>query len=131
MAVVTRDAREAGPMSDNYFTSSDDDLPRTVRLRKEEMARAEAARHHYAGGPTGLDDDYPGFKPPGGERVTVDRLEIPFFHLMKFFIKAVFAAIPALLLAVPLLMGIFLLASKVVDHYLPWLVKMRIVINYG
>ncbi len=86
-----------------------EDLPRTLRREREARQRAmreEEARRRgdtlthdfrerererepvpahagYAGGPAGT---------------TVTRINVPFFRLAAFFIKAVFAAIPALIL---------------------------------
>ncbi|MFN3868852.1 MAG: hypothetical protein ACK4MF_07300, partial [Hyphomicrobiaceae bacterium] len=56
----------------------------------------------------------------------VTRLDVPFFHLMTFFIKAVFAAIPALLLLGGLLWG----AGHLLQTYFPWLVKAQILIHF-
>ena len=59
--------------------------------------------------------------------VTVTALDIPFFRLMAFFLKAALAAIPALLLLGLLLFGI----GQLLQTYLPWLVKMRILVTFG
>ena len=68
----------------------------------------------------------PGEDPPA----MVTRLQLPFFHLMGFMLKAVLAGVPALVLAVVLLMGIFWVAGQTVEHYVPWLVKMRIIVTF-
>lgn len=78
-----------------------EDLPRTLRREREARQRArreEEARkrgdsltHDFtAPGPTGYTPDA-----AGG---VVTRINVPFFRLVAFFIKAVFAAIPALII---------------------------------
>jgi hypothetical protein len=56
----------------------------------------------------------------------VTRFDVPFFRLMAFFIKAVFAAIPALIILGALLW----LAGDVLRNLFPWLVKMQILIRF-
>jgi hypothetical protein len=91
--------------------ADDDDLPRTLRrerdarereLREREAPSAMAESGYgvptgsgtgYAGG--GIGYEYAG--PSGAGAVTVTRFRVPFFHLMTFLIKAVFAAVPALI----------------------------------
>ena len=116
-------------MADPQFSSTaDDDLPRTLRRERDARQREALGRSldapsyranetaDYAHGP---------FDQPTPERVTVSRIDVPFFHLMLFFIKAVFAAIPALLL-----LGVLLwLAGDLLMTYFPHLVKMQIIIK--
>ena len=64
----------------------------------------------------------PGEDPPA----TVTRLQLPFFHMMGFFIKAVLAAIPALIL----LMLILWACGQIAQTYLPWLVKMKVLVTF-
>ena len=64
----------------------------------------------------------PGEYPPA----TVARLDVPFLHLVVFCLKAVLAAIPALLLLMLILWGV----GQIAQMYLPWLVKMRILITF-
>ena len=123
----------------NFPLSADsdlDDLPRT--LRREHEARAREAREReeqrrrdappadaprYLGG----DDNYAAERiaaelPPG----TVTRIEVPFFRLMAFFLKAVIAAIPALIL-----LGVILwFGGQLLQTFYPELVKMRILISF-
>jgi hypothetical protein len=102
-------------MAEPRFAEDDDDLPRTLRrerdarereLREREMAPAEdgygQAGPQAYGSPT-YGYDYP---PAGDGSVTVTRLKIPFLHLVAFFMKAVLAAIPALVLLTVLLWGL-------------------------
>jgi hypothetical protein len=144
-------------MADTPYSAEDgNDLPRTVRQQqKEARARDQVARdilnaprQPYAREPqpaaraagmsagsaqlaadVGRGQEYtqvqrlaPGESPPA----TVTRLELPFMHMVMFFLKAVLAAIPALLLMMAILWGI----GQVAQHYLPWLVKMRVLITF-
>jgi hypothetical protein len=140
-------------MADTPYSAEDgNDLPRTVRQQqKEARARDQVARdilnaprQPYAREPQpvaraagaaqlaadmGRGQEYnqvqrlaPGESPPA----TVTRLELPFLHMMTFFLKAVLAAIPALLLLMAILWGI----GQLAQHYLPWLVKMRVLITF-
>lgn len=120
-----------------------DDLPRT--LRRERESRERAAREQAAreqGGPsmpqTGWDrggqtpavqpsygqEPEPGTDPPPG--ATVRRIKVPFFSLMGFFIKAVFAAVPALLILIAMLYGL----GMILQAYFPQLIKMKILITF-
>lgn len=69
-----------------------------------------------------------GYTPPGetSGAVTVRRLKVPFFSLMAFFIKAVFAAIPAILILVAMLWGL----GVALQTYFPQLIKMKILISF-
>jgi hypothetical protein len=94
--------------------ADDDDLPRTLRrerdAREREMREREAASIDEGFGAAGA-QAYPAqpygydYMPAGHNGVTVTRLRIPFVHLMLFFLKAVVAAIPALILLTVLLWG--------------------------
>ena len=58
--------------------------------------------------------------------MSVSRLDIPFLHLMRFFLKAVFAAVPALIV-----LGIMVwTAGHVLQLLFPQLVKMQILILF-
>ena len=96
--------------------ADDDDLPRTLRrerdarereMREREMPSAVPDNAYGGSGaasyatPPGAGYDYGGAEPSG----TVTRLQIPFVHLVLFFLKAAVAAIPALLLLTVLLWG--------------------------
>jgi hypothetical protein len=108
-----------------------DDLPRTLRREREARERAtreEEARKRAAT----LAHDYgvgsapnPGYGPEAVP-AAVTRFDVPFFRLMAFFIKAVFAAIPALIILGALLW----LAGDVLRNLFPWLVKMQILIRF-
>jgi hypothetical protein len=126
--------------------AQDDDIPQT--FRRERDAREKEAREREAKArdarereirardtkaaqtypaATDLPHDYtlPDIREvPRG--VVVSALKIPFLRLMAFFIKAVFAAIPALLILIGLLWGI----GQIAQTYFPWLIKMRILIQF-
>jgi len=95
--------------------ADDDDLPRTLRRERDAREREKREREREL---PGLPDE--GFGPGAGRAATpsyaydgsavdgggtVRRLDIPFVHLMMFFMKAVVAAIPALILLTVLLWG--------------------------
>lgn len=95
--------------------ADDDDLPRTLRrerdarereLRERELPAAtpdEAFTGHHGAGYA--QPPYAHDYPQHGASGTVTRLEIPFGHLVTFFLKSVIAAIPALILLTVLLWG--------------------------
>ena len=118
----------------------DDDLPRT--LRREREAQARRAREQELELPDGADrpaagGDAPPFEGPAFEDerydyddidpapATVTRLDVPFLHLMVFFLKAVIAGIPALIL----LLAILWLCGEVLTATFPELIKMQILIR--
>ena len=124
------------------FSDETDDLPRTFRREKEARAREarERAARERAAAPslsTGA-DDYS--RQPrvynsavDGLRVdekapaaTVRSFDVPFTHLVAFFLKAVLAAIPALIL-----LGVILwFAGAGLQALFPQLIKMKILIGF-
>jgi hypothetical protein len=110
----------------HFAATAEEDLPRTLRREKE--ARQREALGRSMDGPAYRAPETPVFDvepraPHADEGVTVALLKIPFFELMLFFIKAVFAAIPALFL-----LGVLLwVAGDVLMAYFPELVKMQII----
>lgn len=113
----------------------DDDLPRTLRRAREEQERER--RERASDVPLGVPQGQPiaveparhydpappmGYAPSGA----VTRFEVPFFHLVRFFLKAVFAAIPALLLLAALLW----LGGKALQTFFPHLGRMQIHIQF-
>ncbi|HRN83505.1 MAG TPA: hypothetical protein PK857_01690 [Hyphomicrobium sp.] len=128
----------------NFALTADsdfDDLPRT--LRRERALRAKEARERKAreererDGPSfdAFGDPPPylarAFAPPvayGDDPfpASVHRFDVPFIKLAAFFLKAVIAAIPALIL-----LGILLyFAGKGLEAYFPDLVRMKILISF-
>ena len=104
-----------------------DDLPRTIR--RERDARDREAREKAAVVPTGptasttLERSGGDFRLPA-PAATVTAFDVSFGKLMKFFIKAVFAAIPALLLLTAMLW----LFGQGLQQAFPQLLKMKILI---
>ena len=119
-------------MPEPHFSTMDDDLPRTFRRERE--ARERQALERDAPPPLLRKTSAPHRPPPDpvaasalpGESVTVTRFEVPFGHLAKFFVKAVFAALPALILLTVVLWGV----GEVLQRYFSWLLKMRILIQF-
>ena len=136
-------------MSDGKYqplTGEMDDLPRTLRREREKLERA--AREQMPAERTSWDrgqgpsaqapfgaaeaaNAFPyenGYPAPGSDvsKTTVTRFRVPFFSLMGFFIKAVFAAIPALLILIAMLYGLGL----ALQQYFPQLIKMKILISF-
>jgi hypothetical protein len=131
-----------GPIGDDPA----DDLPRTFRREKEARAREakERADRERAAAPTL--STAPDLKPAAAspkiyaetiaaEPATTDtpypavvrQFDVPFMHLVKFFLKAVFAAIPALIL----LTAILWLLGGLLEMAFPDLIKMKILIGFG
>jgi hypothetical protein len=128
----------------------DDDLPRTLRREREAQARRareqdESRRAREQDESRGSRENEltqkavltPDIAPPPFEPdhydyddlepapATVTKLDIPFLHLMMFFLKAVIAGIPALILLLAILWGI----GEVLTATFPELIKMKILIG--
>jgi hypothetical protein len=106
-----------------------DDLPRTFRRAREEQEREREAREReqkamVAEAPPGYaaDFDADGLAQPA----VVTAVRMPFLGLVKFFLKAVVAAIPALILLLAILWGI----GEILMKFFPSLVKMQILIRF-
>jgi hypothetical protein len=114
-------------MAEPQFSSHpDDDLPRTIRRERDARQRSNAAPQQSSYAASSNSSHSADHAPGEGPVVTVTALEVPFFRLMAFFIKAVFAAIPALIL-----LGLILFAiGQVAQTFVPWLIKARIVITF-
>jgi hypothetical protein len=130
--------------SPDFDPLSDDseDLPRTFRREKEARAREareRAAQERAANpslpmGPEGRSGPQPQIYAadvgPGVENppfpASVRRIDVPFVHLVTFFLKAVLAAIPALIL-----LGVVLwFAGAALETLFPSLIKMKILISF-
>jgi hypothetical protein len=119
-------------MSDTRgYTDGPDDIPRTFRREREARERAAAAQtpevpnyaaNSQAYNPQSYDAAFGSDVPPG----VVKKFKVPFFSLMAFFMKAVLAAIPALLLLSIMLWGL----GQMLTKYFPWLLKLKIVISF-
>jgi hypothetical protein len=108
-----------------------EDLPRTLRREREVRERAAREREAKARAAT-LTHDFGAsdtrHEQPADEAVagTVTRFDVPFFHLVFFFLKAVFAAIPALIV-----LGVLLwYAGALLKAYYPELIHTQILIQF-
>lgn len=109
-----------------------EDLPRTLRREKEARERAAREREVKARAAT-LTHDFgasdtrgEGSVPTDGIGGAVTRFDVPFGHLMLFSIKAVLAAIPALIL-----LGVLMwVAGALLKAYYPALIHMQILITF-
>jgi hypothetical protein len=140
----SRDANSGvAAMTDARMAVADggpDDLPRTFRRERDAQreqrdreARERAAVDQafapppepaYAPEPASHGYEQP-FPVPYATGI-VTALQIPFFKLMMFFIKSVFAAIPAIIILGMLLWG----AGQLLTTYMPALLKMKILITF-
>ncbi len=106
-------------MAESAFSHPDDDLPRTLRRERDARQRA-AAQPSYATPSRAMALDMP------ADGVAVTRFDVPFFRLAWFLMKCVIAGLPAIALLGAVLFGI----GKVLETYFPWLLKMKIAINF-
>ena len=141
-------------MSDGKYqplADSSDDLPRTLRRAREQQVREQQTREAQSreggertawdrgqtpgaqgtgyGVPSAAspyDTAYPAGVGEGVAAGTVTRFKVPFGALMGFFIKAVFAAVPAILILVLKLYGL----GIALQTYFPQLIKMKILISF-
>jgi hypothetical protein len=119
----------------SYPDGGPDDIPRTFRREREARERAAqdaaaAAVPAYPNAQTYQGSQaYQGYDQPPVNEVppgVVKKFKVPFFSLMFFFIKAVLAGIPALILLSAMLWG----GGQLLTKYFPWLLKMKIVISF-
>ncbi|CCB64150.1 MULTISPECIES: hypothetical protein [unclassified Hyphomicrobium] len=135
----------AGPDLDPLLDDTED-LPRTLRREKEARAREarERAAQERAAAPTlsmGPDDRSrpqpqiyaaSDFTPNAAAAaatlapVSVRKIDVPFVELMLFFLKAVIASIPALILLGTVLWTL----GTLLEMIFPWLIKMKILISF-
>lgn len=101
-----------------------DDLPRTLRRERDRQAAESASTMpspayevHHDGYQDGVMDE--------PTAASVRRFDVPFLHLMFFLLKAVIAAIPALLL----LTVILWFAGQALQAFFPELVQLKILIS--
>lgn len=57
---------------------------------------------------------------------SVQRFDVPFMHLVTFFLKAAVAAIPALIL----LTMVMWIGGQILKFFFPWLLKAQILIHF-
>ena len=103
-----------------------DDLPRTLRREHEARRKRDAA----PGDPprfVSRDDGYArALQMDDPPPATVTRIDVPFFRLMFFFLKAVVAAIPALILLTAILWA----GGQLAQRFYPELIKAKILITF-
>jgi hypothetical protein len=114
-----------------FSMQADDDLPRTIRREREaKEAREREARERDARERLSMEAtpvhsfqrEAPyAFGPPSGAAIALD---VPFSRLAGFFVKAVFAAIPALIV----LMAFLWMLGYGLQLYFPDLIKLKILI---
>ena len=111
-------------------SAQDDDLPRTfkrdrdARERQAREARAAPVAPSAMADIEGLAELARHVSPD--DKVTVGAIDVPMRRLAMFFLKAVFAAIPALIV----LFVILALMGQLAQTLFPWLIKMRIMITF-
>ena len=115
-----------------FAMHSDDDLPRTLRRERDARRQAQSFQQSHGGGsaaPSIADDDkrsYVADHPAEAPPATVTGFDVPFLQLVTFFLKCAVAAIPALIV-----LGLVMFAmGQIAQKFLPWLVKMRIVVSF-
>jgi hypothetical protein len=123
-------------MPEPHFSTLSDDLPRTLRRARDEReaqqreANGQRFPSSLRAAMTAASDRAAPSPAPivtlPAEGVTVTRLSVPFGNLVAFFMKAVFAALPALVVLMIMLWSI----GEVLQRYFPWLLKMRILIQF-
>ena len=122
-----------GPIGDEPA----DDLPRTFRREKEARereARDRASRDRapipsLSPAPDAYVEPAPQVAPMIADMpypAVVRRFDVPFAHLVTFFLKAVVAAIPALIL----LTAFLWFGGHLLQALFPGLVKMKILISF-
>jgi len=109
-----------------FSLTADDDLPRTIRREREARER-QARERQAATAPTAPllnHDAAAALEVPLPPRVSVVAVDMPFAKLAMFFMRAVFAAIPALVL----LTAILWVFGHTLQLFFPQLLKMKILI---
>lgn len=113
-------------MPEPHFAAVDDDLPRTFRREREAREREGRLRDTPRFATEFVQDDDVAYMDRAAHSGAVRRLQIPFLHLMGFCFKAMFAAIPALILLTVLLW----LGGQALSIFFPQLGKMQILIHF-
>ena len=109
-----------------FSMTADDDLPRTIRREREAREREREARERQAAAVSApaLQREGEGeFEVPAPAATVVD-FDVPLAKLAMFFVRAVFAAIPALLV----LMALLWVLGHTLQPFFPQLLKMKILI---
>ena len=106
-----------------FSMTADDDLPRTIRREREARER-EARERQAAPAPMLEQEAEAGFEMPAPPAATVVDFDVPFAKLSMFFVRAVFAAVPALVV----LMALLWVFGHTLQMFFPQLLKMKILI---
>lgn len=102
-----------------------DDLPRTLRRERDRLTANSAAQS--APSSFGVDtSEYDTHYDRDAMPASVERINMSFFSLMMFLLKAVVAAIPALIL----LTVILWFAGQALQIFFPELIQMKILISF-
>jgi hypothetical protein len=104
------------------MTAEDDDLPRTIRRERDARERQARERETAAAASVPSIDHDGAYGALASPPATVTAIDMPFLGLMTFFIKAVFAAVPALIMLTALLW----LFGQGLQSFFPQLLKMKI-----
>ena len=121
-------------MTDTNFPLSSagdmDDLPRTLRRERDRQKAAAAGGMGAASSSLSASTPSSNYAAAAMSDdlvpATVKRLDVPFWRLMIFFLKAVLAAIPALIL-----LGVLVwFAGDMLQKFFPELIKMKISITF-
>jgi hypothetical protein len=108
-------------MSEPSFSmTADDDLPRTIRREREARERESRERAMLPSLSSAAHEHEATLAPAA----TVRDFDVPFVRLMLFFLKATFAAIPALLI-LTVLLWVF---GQGLQVLFPQLLKMKILV---
>jgi len=114
-----------------FSMTADDDLPRTIRRERDAQREArerEAREREARERPARARPPEPVLDSTGPELLapaaTITDFDVPLAKLSVFFIKAVFAAIPALLI----LMAFLWVFGQALQTFFPQLLKMKILI---
>jgi hypothetical protein len=118
-----------------FSMTVDDDLPRTIRRERdaqrearerearEREARERTSRERHATAPEPVLESAGGPEMPA-PAATITDFDVPFAKLTMFFIRAAFAAIPALII----LMAFLWVFGQALQAFFPQLLKMKILI---
>ena len=111
--------------------TADDDLPRTIRRERDARERearerdAREARERLAVSPPSFArDPDPDFTPAPAAAARVVDFDVPFAKLAMFFMRAVFAAVPALIVLTVVLWAF----GHGLQAFFPQLLKMKVLI---
>jgi hypothetical protein len=116
-----------------FSMTADDDLPRTIRRERDAQREREArereardrdARDRQVAAPVLQREGEGELEMPAAPAATVVDFDVPLAKLAMFFVRAVFAAIPALLV----LMALLWVFGHTLQIFFPQLLKMKILI---